>query len=263
MLRLGPGSPELERAQKLYNLTDFEGSLRILNAIPVKDAAVSAWIGRNLYMQTDYKKASEFLERAFAQDPSSSEIALWAGRAFGRRAETSSMFTAPGFASKARSLFEKSVELNPHNLEALADLFEYYLEAPGFLGGGVGEGAGHRHPDRSRRRRRGTLCPGPARRETEAVQRHRRAPETSRGSRAPADRPADRLAKFLAKEGRVQESDQNLAKAEKLNPNSPKLLYAKADLYIKQKRNLDVAKDLPKAVLEPESHARRSTSLGS
>src|SRR5690349_19555922 len=113
-------SPELEKAQKLYNLTDFEGSLRILNAIQPKEASVLEWVGRNLYMQGDYKKASDALEKAAAQDPSSSEIALWAGRAFGRRAETSSVFTAPGFASKARSFFEKSVELNPRNLEALA-----------------------------------------------------------------------------------------------------------------------------------------------
>src|SRR5262245_13211687 len=127
-------NPELERAQKLYSLTDFEGSLRVLNAIPNKDAAVNSWIGRNLYMRADYKRASEALEKAVSQEPSSSEIALWAGRAFGRRAETSSVFTQMGYASKARHYFEKSVELNPHNLEALADLFEYYLEAPGFLG---------------------------------------------------------------------------------------------------------------------------------
>src|SRR6185369_4259626 len=58
-------------------------------------------------------------------------------RAYGRRAETSSPFTAPGQASKARQYFEKATQLNPRNLEALTDLFEYYLEAPGFLGGGM------------------------------------------------------------------------------------------------------------------------------
>ena len=43
---------------------------------------------------------------------------------------------APGHASKAHRYFEKAVELDPKNLEAMNDLFEYYLEAPGFLGGG-------------------------------------------------------------------------------------------------------------------------------
>src|SRR5258708_29669926 len=61
---------------------------------------------------------------------------LWLGRAYGRRAETSSMITAPGLATKARQYFERAAQLNPDNLEAQSDLFEYYLEAPGFLGGG-------------------------------------------------------------------------------------------------------------------------------
>ena len=61
----------------------------------------------------------------------------WLGKAQGRRAETASPFTAPSYASKARQAFEKSVELDGKNLEAINDLFSYYLEAPGFLGGGL------------------------------------------------------------------------------------------------------------------------------
>src|SRR5439155_25513412 len=37
----------------------------------------------------------------------------------------------------ARHYFEQAAQLNPNNLEAQSDLFEYYLEAPGFLGGGL------------------------------------------------------------------------------------------------------------------------------
>ena len=93
-------------------------------------------MGRNYYGQGDFKKATEVLEKAAALDPENSEIYLWLGRAYGRRAETSSMLTAPGFATKARQFFEKAAQLNPDNLDAQSDLFEYYLEAPGFLGGG-------------------------------------------------------------------------------------------------------------------------------
>lgn len=38
---------------------------------------------------------------------------------------------------ECRKAFERAVQLNPSNVEALNDLFEYYLEAPGFLGGGL------------------------------------------------------------------------------------------------------------------------------
>ena len=39
-------------------------------------------------------------------------------------------------ASKARQYFERAVALDPANEEAMNDLFDYYLQAPGFLGGG-------------------------------------------------------------------------------------------------------------------------------
>ena len=104
--------------------------------MPEKDAAVFDLIGKNYFMLADFKKASESYEKAVAADPSNSEYQHWLGRAYGRRAETSSPFTAPGLASKARQHFEKAVALNPRNQEAVSDLFEYYLEAPGFLGGG-------------------------------------------------------------------------------------------------------------------------------
>ena len=241
---LWAASPELDRARKLYDHTDFEGSLRILSSIPEKDALAYEFIGRNYYMLAEYKKATEALEKAWAADSGSSEIALWTGRAFGRRAETSSPFTAPGLASKARQFFEKSAQLNPNNLEALTDLIEYYLEAPGFLGGGF---------DKAQRVAARIAAIDAAEghwaqaKLAESRKQYHGAEEQLRHAIEAAPQQIGRiidLARFLAKQGRIQESDQNLAKAEKINPNSPKLMYAKADLYIKQNRNLDVAKDL-------------------
>src|SRR5262249_44275912 len=75
-------------------------------------------------------------DKAVLAEPNNSEFVHWLGRTYGRRAETSSPFTALGHASKTRQLFEKAVLLDPHNGEALNDLFDYYLNAPGFLGGG-------------------------------------------------------------------------------------------------------------------------------
>ena len=57
------------------------------------------------------------------------------------------------------------------------------------------------------------------------------------------------LARLFTKQGRYQEADQSLAKADQIDPNSPRLMFAKADLYIKSKRNLDVARDLLKKYL--------------
>jgi tetratricopeptide (TPR) repeat protein len=241
---LAGSSADYDRARKLYAQTDFQDSLRVLQAIPEKDGAIYALIGRNYYMEGEYRRSTEALEKAVALDPSNSDFSLWLARAFGRRAETSSPFTAPGYASKARQNFERAAELNPRSLDALTDLFEYYLEAPGFLGGGFDKAE-------ATAVRIAAVDPGEGywskaklaekRKEFSTAEEHlRRAIEVS-------PRQIGRfieLAKFLARQGRFQEADQSLAKAEKINPNAPRLLYAKADLYIKEGRNLDQAKEL-------------------
>jgi tetratricopeptide (TPR) repeat protein len=238
--------PEVEQARKLYNSTDFEQSLKVLHGAAQKDAEVWELIGRNYYMMGDYKRASESLEKAAAADPSSSQIALWLGRAFGRRAETSSFVTAPGNASKARQWFEKSVELNPKNLEAMSDLLEYYLEAPGFLGGGfdkaqtvaakmsqIDPAEGYWAKSKLAEKRKEFRS---------AEDQLKRAIDASPQA---IGRVID-LAKFLARHGRFQEANQTFAKAEKLGQNEPKVIYTKAELLIQQKQDLQVAKDLLK-----------------
>jgi tetratricopeptide (TPR) repeat protein len=244
--------PELEQARKLYNLTEFDQSLKVLHGIPEKDGPVYELMGRDYYMQGEYKKASEALEKALAAEPNNSQYALWLARAHGRRAETSSPFTAPGQASKARQYFERAVQLDPKNLDALTDLFEYYLEAPGFLGGGL---------DKAEATANHIAAIDPAeghwslaklaekRKEySSAEEQLRRAIEASPHQ---VGRLID-LARFLTKQGRLQEADQSLVRADQIAPNSPKLIYAKADLYIKGKRNLDVARELLKRYLSLE-----------
>ena len=39
-------------------------------------------MGRNYYMQADYRKATDAMEKAFAMEPANAEYALWLGRAF-------------------------------------------------------------------------------------------------------------------------------------------------------------------------------------
>ncbi len=75
-------------------------------------------------------------QRSVALVPDSSEYHLWLGRAYGMKADHSGWFTALRYARRTRNEFERAVELNNASVDARADLAEYYLEAPGFLGGG-------------------------------------------------------------------------------------------------------------------------------
>jgi tetratricopeptide (TPR) repeat protein len=242
----GAGDTQLLDARKLYNATDFDRSLKVLQAIQPKDGPVYELMGRDYYMKADYKRATEALEKAIAMEPANAGFALWLGRAWGRRAETSSPFTAPMFASRARQFLERSVQLNPMNLDAQSDLFEYYLEAPGFLGGGLERA-------QATAAQMGQISPAEGqwaeaklaekRKESRSAEAHlRRAVEL-----APQQvGKIIELARFLTKQGRYQEADQNFERAEKVSPNNPRVVFAKASTYIEAHRNLDVAQELLK-----------------
>jgi tetratricopeptide (TPR) repeat protein len=252
--------PDLDRANKLYNITEFQRSLEVLQAVSNKDAAVYELMGRNYYGQGDFRKATEALEQAAVLAPANSGVYLWLGRSYGRRAETSSMITAPGFANKARQFFERAVQLNPANLEAQGDLFEYYLEAPGFLGGGFDKAVAT-----AAQIARISPAEGYSAQAKLAEKRKEFGSAEAQLRRALEIAPQQigrliDLARLLTKRGRYQEADLSLAKAEQIAPNSPKLMFAKADLYIKSKRNLDIARELLKryisSALTPEDPPR-------
>src|ERR1700719_2237216 len=75
-------------------------------------------------------------EKAVTLDPSSGLYHLWLGRAFGEKADRAGFLKAAGLAGKVRTEFERAVELSPNSWEARTDLAEFYLEAPGVVGGG-------------------------------------------------------------------------------------------------------------------------------
>jgi tetratricopeptide (TPR) repeat protein len=251
----GAAGPDVTLARNLYNSTDFDRSLKILLAVSSKSGEVYELIGRNYYMQGDYKKASEALERAVEAEPGNAGYALWLGRAYGRRAETSSPLTAPAHASRARRYFEKSVQLNPMNLDAQSDLFEYYLEAPGILGGGLDKAQATARNIAKISPSDGQLAEAQLaekRKESSSAEEHlRRAIELAPHQ---IGKLID-LARFLAKQGRFQEAEQSFDRAERIAPNSPRLIFARAEVYVNAHRNLEVAKELLKRYMSAEVSA--------
>lgn len=237
-------SDSYEKARVLFEKTDYPMSAQLLEKQSTKSGADWNLLGRNYFMMGDYKKATESFEKATAADPRNSSHWHWLGRTYGRRAELAPFITAPGYASKARQNFERAVQLDPRNGEALSDLFEYYLQAPGFLGGGLDKAQGlvekiaavdpiERHWAMARiaeeRKDFGT-----------AEAQLRRSMEL-----APKQigRVVD-LAKFLAKRGRTNESEMIFEQARKLEPNHPTYLWERANLLVEQNRNLGEARRL-------------------
>jgi Flp pilus assembly protein TadD len=238
------GQDGLKRAEELYQKTDYKTSLAVLYDSPPSDAAVYALIGRNYFMLGEYKRATDAFQRALALQPSKSEYAHWLGRAFGRRAEVSNWFSAPGYASKARQYFEQAVALDPTNGEAMNDLFDYYLEAPGFLGGGYDKAQAVAQRIADRNPAEGHFAQAQL---AEKRKQYDTAEEQLRRAMELAPRQVGRvldLAKYLAKRGRIQESEAAFDKAERLAPNAPNVIFARANTYVQERRNLDRAKVL-------------------
>jgi len=241
-----------DQADRLYRRTDYKASLRLLAAEHNPNAATHNLIGKDHFMLGEYKKAVEAFEKAVAIEPGNSMYELWLGRAYGRRAETGGWFGAAGNASKARQCFEKAVALDPHNREALNDLFDYYLNAPGFLGGGM---------DKAEAIAQRIAAERPAESEFEQAElaEHRKqyaaAEAHLRRAVEFAPREAGRvldLARFLAKRGRLEESDARFAEAERLAPDDPAVAFAEAKADIENHRKLDRARKLLEQYLASE-----------
>jgi Tfp pilus assembly protein PilF len=241
---LSAKTPEWDRAHELYQRTEYAQALAILDRAANKDADTFELIGQCHLMQGDYRQAGEAFEKALAMEPRSSELHRLMGTVYGRRAETGNIFTAAGNARKAHQYFEEAVALDPNNREAVANLFQYYLEAPGVMGGGVDKAenlikhiaklnpaaAFHAQAELESKRKRFDVAEGELRRALQAEPQN------------PA-RQID-LARFLAERGRIKESDEKFAEAARVAPNSPELLFARAETYIRQKRNLNDARQL-------------------
>jgi tetratricopeptide (TPR) repeat protein len=125
---------DLHEAEELYRRGHYAASLSLLDRHATSPASLFL-IGRDYYMLSEFKKATRYLKQALIAAPENSEFFDWLGRAYVRRADTSNPLSAPLLAKKAKEAFERAVQLNPKNTEALSDLFDYYLQAPAVLGG--------------------------------------------------------------------------------------------------------------------------------
>jgi tetratricopeptide (TPR) repeat protein len=239
---LGAADSTYELARNEYNRTNFSAAIKLLQH--PSDAQSWELLGQSCLLEGEYRKATDALEKAAALDPHSSEIQTWLGRAWGRRAETSFALNAMGYANKSREAFETAIQLDPANKAALGDLFDFYLAAPGLVGGG---------PDKAR-----GLMPLIAKYDPEQVhtveaqldEQKKQFDSAEAHLRCAAESPPIRighvldLARFLARHGRYEESEQQFLRAEQLAPGSPRVIFERADTYIQTKRNLGEAREL-------------------
>ena len=232
----------------------FSAALMLLLRADAQDAAALFSQGVQAYAAENYEGAIELFDKAVAARPNVSEYHHWIGKACGRRAERISRLRALGLARRVRSSFERAVELDGANIQALADLLDYYLEAPGIVGGGEDKA-------RSIALRLARLNPAEGHRAQAAILATRKdyAGAERELRRALELEPAKLgrlldLASFLSERGRHAEADQLFDRAAELDPGSPDLLFARGRQLALSRRDPRKARSL----LEQYLRAARS-----
>jgi tetratricopeptide (TPR) repeat protein len=113
-------------------ITELNGRLYSAPA----DAESSNLLCRAYFALEDWDRAESSCRKAVALDPNNSRFHLWLGRVYGEKADRTSFLAAASLAGKVRGEFERAVQLNPKDVDARLDLAEFYVAAPGMVGGG-------------------------------------------------------------------------------------------------------------------------------
>jgi Tfp pilus assembly protein PilF len=101
-----------------------------------RDAEAHNLLCRVYYQEERWDAAIKECEVAARLSPLDSGYHLWLGRAYGEKADSIHSVKAYPLAKKVRDEFERAVQLDNGNVDALSDLGEFYVAAPGLVGGG-------------------------------------------------------------------------------------------------------------------------------
>lgn len=221
--------------------------------------------GIKAYAREDFKAAVNLLEQAVEAHPKDANAHLWLGRAYGRRAERANWFSALGLAKKTVASFERAVELDGKNREALEALLDYYISAPGIVGGGADKA----EPIADRI---ANLSAAAGERAWAAILKKRENYDEAekRIEKAIALEPENvghvlSLASFKAQRGWYEASDDLYRKAFAMAPESPEVWFSRAKELVRAERRPDEARELLEKYIatelkpsaEPKSEARK------
>src|SRR6266436_1909684 len=129
----------LEEGRRAYEASDYVKAIQELKAAAAKDPQngdVQLLLVKSYLELQEHDQAIKSAEKAVAIDAQNSVYHEWLGRAYGEKADHTSLFSAMSLAKKTRKEFETAVQLDGKNFSARQALIEFDCSAPGIVGGG-------------------------------------------------------------------------------------------------------------------------------
>jgi tetratricopeptide (TPR) repeat protein len=109
---------------------------------PLPATGTGADVAQNLLCRVrftlqQWSQAATECQQAVTLSGQNSVYHMWMGRVLGQEASHANIFSAYGMAKKSLAEMQTAVQADPKNVDAMADLGDYYAQAPGIAGGGA------------------------------------------------------------------------------------------------------------------------------
>ena len=101
------------------------------------EAKVAFDRGRAAHSAGKTDEAVSAFEHAVALDPNSSLYHMWLGHAYTRQLSTAGFLRKPFIGKRSGEAYNMAVKLDPKSVDAAEARLEFFLGAPGIVGGGV------------------------------------------------------------------------------------------------------------------------------
>jgi tetratricopeptide (TPR) repeat protein len=157
------GTPAFAHAKQQFEARNYDaarGEFLAMRRTSPADALPYLYLGRIALAQNNNDEAVRQFEQCTSVDDRNAECHLWLGSALGLAAPHTNKLKLPFLAKRTKKEFDRAVELDPNSVDARFGLLQYYMYAPGFLGGSADKAREQADEIEKRSRLRGALAYG-------------------------------------------------------------------------------------------------------
>lgn len=133
-------APSLAQAKQQYDARNLDAAKQeyaaLARTMPT-DVTPVLYLGKIALAQGDVDESIRQFEQCVKIDDTNAECHAWLGNALGNAAQHANKFKLPFLAKRTKKEFDRAVDLDPGNIEGRSGELQYYMHAPGFLGGSM------------------------------------------------------------------------------------------------------------------------------